>query len=153
MKTHAIRFALALCTLAIVPVASANDASCKFIHADMTEVRFTTGCDAGEPSCFLGEVSGNHGFRGTTHFRANSFGTPPSSAPEFTPYGGGFRYELRDGTLNVREAGLTGAGRVIAHHTIVDGTGAWAGATGNLYVFGTTGAVVTTEVQGTICTP
>ena len=119
--THAIRFAVALCTLAIAPTAFAD--SCKDIHADMTEIRVTTGCDAGEPSCFLGEVDGNHGFRGTTHFRANSGGTPASGSPEWSPYAGSFRYELRDGTLTMVEAGLTGKGQVLAHHEVVSGTG------------------------------
>lgn len=150
--THAIRFAVALCTLAIAPTAFA-DGQCKDIHADMTEIRVTTGCDAGEPSCFLGEVDGNHGFRGTTHFRANSGGTPASGSPEWSPYAGNFRYELRDGTINMVEAGLTGKGQVMAHHEVVSGTGRYAGATGNLFVVGTTGAVVATEITGTICTP
>lgn len=149
---HTIRIAMALCTFAIAPVALANDPVCKAIHADMTEVRFTTGCDAGEPSCFLGEVQGNHGFIGTTHFRATSVGVAPVDGAEFTPYAGGFRYELQDGDLFIREAGLTGAGRVTAHHTITGGTGAYVGAIGTLYVFGTTGPVVTTEVVGTLCT-
>ena len=151
--THATRIAMALCTLAIAPLAFAgNGPDCKAIHADMTEVRFTSGCDAGEPSCFLGEVQGNHGFSGTTHFRATNGGTPAPDAPQFSPYAGNFRYELRDGNLIAKEAGLTGAGRVTAMHTITGGTGAYEGATGFLYVFGTTGAVVTTEVTGTVCT-
>lgn len=149
--THAIRFAVALCTLAIAPTAFADN-KCKDIHAEMTEIRVTTGCDAGEPSCFLGEVDGNHGFRGTTHFRANSGGTPASGSPEWSPYAGAFRYELRDGTLTMVEAGLTGKGQVLAHHEVVSGTGRYEGATGNLFVFGTTGAVVTTQITGTICT-
>ena len=153
--THAIRFAVALCTLAIAPTALAghhDQDKCKSIRADMTEIRVTTGCDAGEPSSFLGEFDGNHGFRGTSHFRADSAGTAASTSPEWTPYSGPFRYELRDGTLLMREAGITGTGRVIAHHAIVQGTGKYAGATGELFVFGTTGAVVTTEITGTICT-
>lgn len=149
--THAIRFAVALCTLAIAPTAFADN-KCKDIHADMTEVRVTTGCDPGEPSCFLGEVDGNHGFRGTAHFRADSVGTPASGSPNWTPYSGPFRYELRDGTLLMREAGIVGEGQVLAHHSVVSGTGRYEGATGNLFVFGTTGAAVVTEVTGTICT-
>ena len=150
--THAIRFTVALCTLAIAPAAFASE-QCKSIHADMTEVRVTTGCDAGEPSCFLGEVDGNHGFRGTSHFRADSSGTAAPTSPQWTPYSGAFRYELRDGTLLMREAGITGTGRVIAHHAVVSGTGSYEGATGELFVFGTTGPVVTTEITGTLCTP
>jgi hypothetical protein len=152
--THATRFAMALCALAITPVALAdNGPNCKAIHADMSEVRFTTGCDAGEPSCFLGEVAGNHGFRGTTHFRADSGGTAPPTSPGSSPYSGLFRYELRDGNLVMRETGITvPGGIVIAHHRVVEGTGQYVGATGDLYVFGTTGPVVNTEVSGTICT-
>ncbi|WP_036167848.1 hypothetical protein [Noviluteimonas dokdonensis] len=150
--THATRLAMALCTLALAPAALAGNDKCKDIHADMTEIRVTTGCDAGEPSCFLGEVDGNHGFRGTTHFRANSGGTPASGSPEWSPYAGSFRYELRDGTLTMVEAGLTGKGQVLAHHEVVSGTGRYENATGNLFVFGTTGPVVTTQITGTICT-
>ena len=69
---------LAFC-LAFAPVVHAGE--CKSIHADLFELRSTTGCDAGETACFLGEVDGNHGLRGTTHFSADAVGNRYWNAP------------------------------------------------------------------------
>ena len=75
-----VRSLLACAFLASLVSGTAYAGQCKSIHADLVEMRVTEGCNAGEPSCFLGVVDGNHGLRGTTHFRSDSFlGSIPTS--------------------------------------------------------------------------
>jgi hypothetical protein len=59
--------------------AQATDPTCKSIHADLVENRSTTACKPGHAVCFLGDVDGNHGLRGTTYFRADSSAAGPST--------------------------------------------------------------------------
>ena len=66
---------LALLALSVVPV---HAEECKPVHADLVEVFSTEGCNPVLSYCYLGVVDGNHGLRGTTHFRGNSSGTAPS---------------------------------------------------------------------------
>ena len=63
---------------------------CKHIHADLVEVGATEGCNPGLASCFLGEVAGNHGLDGTTHFHSDTAAAGPSTSPGFISYGGAF---------------------------------------------------------------
>ena len=127
---------------------------CKPIHADLVEVYSTEGCNPGLSYCYLGVVEGNHGLRGTTHFRGDSSGTPPATAPDTTPYAGPFEYRTRTGNLLMREAGIVPPGAVTAHQRIVEGTGEFAGATGYFFVSGTRGGgVFTTKVTGELCLP
>jgi hypothetical protein len=121
----------------------------------------TTGCRPGHSFCFLGEVAGNHGVRGTTYFKGDSRGTSPSTSPDFVPYSGPFEYILETGTLVTRETGVSNptvgnpdSGAVTAFQRIVEATGEWAGATGYFFVsgFNRDGRVETT-VSGEICFP
>ena len=64
--------------------------SCKAIHADLVEAQSTTSCKPGHPVCFLGEVDGNHGLRGTTYFRGEQGALFPPAAPTFRSYVGTF---------------------------------------------------------------
>jgi hypothetical protein len=148
------RSLLACASVAVFAAGVAQAGECKSIHADLVELRVTEGCNAGEPSCFLGVVDGNHGLRGTTHFRADGFlGSIPTS-PGSTPYSGPFEYRLGTGTLLMRETGVTVPGVVTAHHRIVEGTGEFAGATGDFFVSGTReGTLITTNITGTLCLP
>jgi hypothetical protein len=140
----------AVFALAALP-AYADD-SCKSVQAELVEMGVTAGCDAGEPSCFLGVVDGNHGFMGTTHFRSDSIGTAAPTSPGSLPYSGLFQYRLRDGTITVRETGVTVPGVVTAHHRILEGTGEFAGATGDLFVSGyRANGIITTQIFGTVC--
>jgi len=132
----------------------AHAGECKPIHADLVEVYSTEGCNPGLSFCYLGVVDGNHGLRGTTHFRGNSAGTAPSGAPDAVPYAGPFEYRTPTGNLLMREAGIVPPGVVTAHQKIVEGTGEFAGATGYFFVSGTrAGGVITTNVDGEICMP
>lgn len=130
---------------------------CKSVHADLVEVSSTVACNPGLTSCFLGEVDGNHGLRGTTHFAADSARAGPATSPSFISYSGPFEYRTDSGTLTMRETGVTTNGPdgvVTAYQEIVQGTGLYAGASGHLFVSGHKGGgMITTFVKGEICYP
>jgi len=148
-----LRSMLLVLPLALVAL-SAQATECKSIHADMLEMRVTEGCDAGETFCFLGAVDGNHGIRGTTHFKADAVGATLPTSPGSLPYSGPFQYRLPTGTISMRETGMNVPNMVVAHQHIVEGTGEYAGATGDFIVYGTrVPGIVTTQVTGTLCLP
>lgn len=147
---------------AIAPLAGAQESrNCKAIHASMLEQRVTVGCKPGHAFCFLGEVTGNHGLRGTTYFKGDGSGSRPTTSPDFLPYSGVFEYNLSGGTLVMRETGVTNtstgkpeSGAVTAFQSITDATGELAGATGYLFVSGfSRNGTVETTVSGEICFP
>ncbi len=136
--------------------------SCKAMHASMVEIRSTEGCDPGLAFCFLGEVSGNHERRGTTHFKGDSGAAGPATGtPGFVSYSGPFQYRTASGTLDMRETGVTNtraglpqSGIVTAYQQVVGGTGDYEGATGYLFVSGrNVSNVIETDVAGELCMP
>jgi hypothetical protein len=153
----------AICaSLAVIPGAELGAGkpgagpSCKPVHARMTESRSTTECQPGHTACFLGEVDGNHGLRGTTYFHADSAGTPPPTSTAFTPYSGVFEYTTSRGVITTRETGVSSGteGHVTAFQRITSATGEYAGLTGFFYVHGTLGGgQVETTVSGELCQP
>ena len=150
-----VSLALAVGLLASGAQAGARS-SCKPVHAEMVEARSTTECRPGHSTCFLGQVDGNHGLRGSTYFRADSVGTPPPASPAFTPYAGIFEYSTSRGVITVRETGISSGseGVVTAFQRITSATGEFAGTTGFFYVRGTVGGGrVVTSVTGEICEP
>ena len=163
MKGSIKRFGMVLLMIgAIAPFAGAQESrNCKAIHASMLEQRVTAGCKPGHAFCFLGEVTGNHGLRGTTYFKGDGSGSRPTTSPDFLPYSGDFEYNLSGGTLIMRETGVTNtavgkpeSGAVTAFQQITDGTGELAGATGYLFVSGfSRNGTVETTVSGEICFP
>ncbi|MGH9160527.1 MAG: hypothetical protein ACRD2X_11165 [Vicinamibacteraceae bacterium] len=134
--------------------------TCKAIHAVMLEEQ-TTACKPEHDSCFVGEVAGNHGLRGTTYFRADGGGSPPTTSPDFSPYSGEFEYHTSRGTLIMRETGIVNttqgnleSGAVTAFQKIVDATGDWEGTTGYFFVNGfSREGHVETRVSGQVCPP
>lgn len=148
---------LTLAIASLCAVATAHAGNCKKIHADLDEIQSTTGCNAGLASCFLGEVDGNHGLRGTTHFAADSARVGPATSPTFVSYSGPFEYRTGRGTITVRETGVTTSGPegvVTAYQQIVSGTGDFEGATGHFFVSGhKTGGTIDTFVNGEVCHP
>src|SRR5829696_6281262 len=132
--------------LAVVPGVAQETStalSCKPVHADLIENRVTVGCKPDHPFCFLGEVDGNHGLRGTTYFKGDVSAAFPSTAPTFRSYVGTFEYITDHGTLTMREMGMTDpptsnpeSGAVTAYQKIVGATGDFTGATGYLFVSG-----------------
>jgi hypothetical protein len=131
-------------------------ADCKAVHADLIENAATTECRPPHTSCFLGEVDGNHGLRGTTYFKGDSAGSPPATSPEFRAYSGVFEYTTPRGTLIARESGAVSSiqGVVTAYQKITDATGEFAGVTGHFFVNGFMGGGrVVTQVTGQLCYP
>ena len=158
-------FCLALIVASGLTAATAVQASadpvCKAVHADLVENR-SDSCKPGDTApCFLGEVDGNHGLRGTTYFKGEASALFPSGAPTFRSYVGNFEYTTATGTLTMREMGLSepslnttpSGGVVNAFQRVVSGTGEFEGASGYLFVsgFNRAGHILTT-VHGTICT-
>lgn len=143
-----------LAAAAITPVQARQ---CKKIRADLVEVSATEGCNTGLASCFLGEVDGNHGLRGTTHFAADSARLGPATSPSFISYSGPFEYRTAGGTLTMRETGVTTSGTsgvVTAYQEIVGATGEFEGASGHFFVSGEKGGgLITTIVMGEVCYP
>ena len=141
--------------------AQASASNCKAIHASMIERRQTTGCKPGHTSCFIGEVTGNHGLRGATYFRGDSSGTRPPTSPDFSPYSGVFEYQLEGGTLVMRETGVSNttqgnldSGAITAFQKVIEATGDLAGTTGYVFVNGfNRGGLVETMVTGELCRP
>ena len=137
------------------------NADCKSVHAVMVEQRVTVGCKPEHSFCFVGEVAGDHGVRGTTYFRADGIGSRPTTSPDFLPYSGPFEYTFDAGMLIMRETGLSNStqgnldsGAITAFQKIVQGTGALAGATGYFFVNGfNRGGKIETTVTGEICFP
>ena len=153
---------LAAGAAAAAVAAQAVQSNCKSIHADLVEDRSTTACKPGHAVCFLGNVDGNQGLRGTTYFRADSSAPGPSTGtPGFISYSGAFEYTTDRGTLVMRETGVSNqsqgtpdSGAVTAYQKIVDATGELVGSTGHFFVsgFSISGHVVT-QVTGEICFP
>lgn len=135
---------------------------CKQVHGDLVEDRATVGCKPGHPDCFLGEVDGNRGFRGTTYFRADvPVAAGPRTSPGFISYSGLFDYILERGTITARETGVfdvtTGrpsSGALTAYHQVIDATGEYAGASGYFFVSGfNRNNHVVTQIVGQLCLP
>lgn len=151
---------LGLLTLVVAPAQAGHGHDhdrCKTIHADLTEISATEGCNPGLASCFLGEVDGNHGLRGTTHFAADSARVGPATSPEFISYSGPFEYRTARGNITMRETGVTTSGPVpgvvTAYQKIVSGTGVYEGATGYFFVSGEKdgAGLIDTFINGEIC--
>jgi hypothetical protein len=140
---------------------AASGQTCKAVHAVMTETRVSVGCKPGHDFCFIGEVAGNHGLRGTTYFKGDSGGSRPPTSPDFAPYSGVFEYHTTGGTLVMRETGVSNtsqgkpeSGAVTAFQSVVDATGELAGTTGYFFVSGfNRSGSVETMVTGEICFP
>lgn len=134
---------------------------CKQVQGELIEDRATEGCKPGHADCFLGEVDGNRGFRGTTYFRADSAAAGPRTSPWFISYSGAFEYVLERGTIAARETGVfdptvgrPSSGALTAYQQIVDATGEYAGASGYFFVSGfNRDNHIVTRLFGQICFP
>lgn len=134
---------------------------CKPVHAEMIEDRVTVGCKPEHSFCFIGEITGNHGLRGTTYFKGDGSGSRPTTSPDFRPYSGVFEYHTRRGTLIARETGVSNttqgnpdSGAVTAFQKIIDATGDLSGTTGYFFVSGfNVNGHIETSVTGEICVP
>lgn len=155
MKTS-LRFVTPLLMLILASPAFAGD--CKKIHGLIVDVQVTAGCTSPNGFCAEGTVEGNHGFNGTTYFRMDGAVRGPATAPGSIATSGILTYTTDDGTLTVRESGLSGVietpevGYFPAIQKVLEGTGDYAGATGHLWVLGQRiGSEFVSEVRGELC--
>lgn len=119
-----------------------RDGGCKKIHGQIVDVKVTEGCTSPNKFCAEGTVEGNHGFNGTTYFRMDGAVLGPAVLPGSIATSGVLVYTTDQGTLTVRESGLSGLsesgqGYFTAFQQVLEGTGDYAGATGHLWVAGT----------------
>lgn len=156
-NARGMKVTVALASASLLTFASlAWAGECKEIHAELVEHRSTTDCVAPATVCFHGEVEGNHGLRGTTYFSSDSARVGPSTSPDWISYSGLFEYTLEQGTLSMRETGVTNPGAVTAYQEVLGGTGRFEGATGYLFVSGFKSEdhqTITTQIFGEICRP
>jgi hypothetical protein len=133
---------------------------CRKIRGHLVEDVNTTACTPPATRCFFGVLTG-HGIEATTYFAADSSATGPSTSPGWVSYSGEFTYTTDDGTLLMRETGVShprqgdpDSGGVSAFQHVLSGTGRYEGATGHLIVGGfNIAGHVETDVVGEICRP
>lgn len=149
---------LLLATIAATAGPALADESCKKIHATIVDTQVTEGCTSPNRFCAAGVVEGNHGLNGTTYFRMDGAVRGPATAPGSIATSGVLVYTAADGTLTVRESGLSGLmespaeGFFTAFQEVLEGTGEYAGATGHLWVAGhRTGSLFEARVTGVLC--
>ena len=153
MKSVMMTMALAGCLAQAVSA----DPSCKPIHAVQRDVLVTENCPSPIGFCAAGTITGNHGLRGTSFYSSRGFHPVPGEAPTRQVVVGTSTYTTDDGAIVVEDLSVfdTARGTFAGVAPIVEGTGRFAGATGDLL---TTGRVLPdgsliTDVTGEICLP
>lgn len=155
-RTRIALFALALAPLAL-GATPAEAAQCKKVHSHLfLEASTAPGCTSPIGLCAGATVVGS--LRATTEFVGTSFqqtiDTPTSAVVLLT---GDNTFHTAEGDFYTKDAivlSTVGAGEFAEVDTVVGGTGAWAGATGNLTATGTfANGVGEGIIQGEICVP
>jgi hypothetical protein len=108
------------------------------ITGTQEDALFTDGCTSPVGFCARGTFKGNHGFKGTSAFSALAFDPIPNDPLGRLAVPGNSTYTTSDGQITVSDASVfdvergtfAGVGR------IVEGTGKFAGATGNVFTYG-----------------
>lgn len=137
-----------------------DDMRCKRVEGRLTSVSVTQDCTNAN-GCFAGVITGDRSIRGT--FRAVAFGFAPSVGlpglePESTlSFAGERTIETAQGTLRLRLTGVFDTARreFSELERVTDGTGRFEGATGTLWLAGTSNADATAFealVTGQLCT-
>lgn len=114
---------------------------CKKIHGTIVDVQVTEGCTSPNRFCAAGTVTANHGLNGTTYFTMDGAVRGPAVLPGSVATSGILVYTTDNGTLTVRESGLSGLSEsgqsyFTAFQQVLEGTGEYEGATGHLWVLG-----------------
>ena len=158
MKTStriALGLSLSACSIGL---AHASDINCHQVRAEIVDKSDPMNCVSPYNFCASGTVKGNIDLNGTTYFVLDGVGRRPDSAPGWSVTTGLLVYTTDDGTLTVRETGvskLTGSpsnGILTSMQEIVSGTGRFEGATGSLYNNATdVNGVFYSTIQGTLC--
>ena len=158
MKTHGTTSrALAACLwIAIATPVAFADPQCKPIIAVQRDVLITESCPSPIGFCAGGTITGNHGLRGTTFFSAVSFDPIASDALGRQVVPGVSTFTTDSGVITISDVSVfdVARGTFAGVGRIVQGTGSFAGATGNIFTTGRVGPDGTsfvTDTTGEIC--
>jgi hypothetical protein len=135
----------------------AAQSECKSFFAEEHSALITTGCNSPVGFCAGGTFKGNHGFRGTSFFSAISFDPILNDPQGRQVVPGVSTYTADDGSITISDVSVfdvargtfSGVGR------IVQGTGRFAGATGDVFTAGrllADGSFIN-ELNADICVP
>lgn len=122
-------------------------------------MQVTAGCPSPNGFCAEGTVDGNRGFNGATRFVMDGAVRGPASAPTTLASSGLLTYTFGNGSLVVRESGLSGLAvggdsYFTAFQQVQSGSGRYAGASGYFYVLGQAlSDHFSAEIQGELCMP
>jgi hypothetical protein len=160
MKPQVIKSkVVAMCLLIMIaaPVALANT-RCRTIVAVQHDRLTTDGCTSPIGFCAEGTFRGSHGFRGNFFFSAISFDPVVSDSVGRLAVPGVSTYTTDDGRLTISDVSVfdTTRGTFAGVGRITEGTGRFAGATGDIFTTGRVsadGLSFTTLMTGEVCTP
>jgi hypothetical protein len=168
MKIQTMRSkVLAFCLLfaMMTPVAFAHrgsktegtESGCISIFATEQSALITNGCNSPVGFCAGGTFNGNHGFKGTSFFSAISFEAIPNDALGRQVVPGVSTYTTDEGAITISDVSVFDAARgtFSGIGRIVQGTGRFAGATGDIFTSGRLlpdGSFIN-ELRGDICLP
>ena len=129
---------------------------CKTIFAVQNDRLITEGCTSPIGFCAGGTFNGNHGFRGNFFFGALSFDPILSDSLGRLVVPGISTYTTEDGKLTISDVSVfdTTRGIFAGVGRITEGTGRFAGATGEIFTTGRVspdGLTFTTDMTGDIC--
>ena len=133
------------------------DPNCKPIHAVQRDVLITENCPSPIGFCAAGTITGNHGLRGTTFYSSRGFHPVPGEEPTRQVVVGTSTFTTDDGVIIVEDLSVfdTVRGTFAGVAPITEGTGRFAGATGDILTVGRVlpdGSLIT-DVTGEICLP
>jgi hypothetical protein len=160
MKTQITKSKVLTICLLIVMAAPAAFAGpqCKTIFAVQHDRLVTEGCTSPIGFCAGGTFKGTQVFRGNFFFSALSFDPIPSDPLGRLVVPGVSTYTTDDGALTISDVSVfdTTRGTFAGVGRITEGTGSFAGATGDIFTTGRVSPDVlsfTTEMTGEICVP
>src|SRR6185436_13949533 len=111
---------------------------CKTIVAEQNDHLITYGCTSPIGFCAAGTLRGHHGFRGNFFFSALSFDPIVSDTLGRLVVPGVSTYTTNDGRLTISDVSVfdTPRGTFAGVGRITEGTGRFAGATGDVFTTG-----------------
>ncbi len=147
--------AMFLLIMIAAPAAYANS-QCRTIVAVQHDRLTTDGCTSPIGFCAAGTFRGNHGFRGNFFFSALSFDPIVSDALGRLVVPGVSTYTTDDGRLTISDVSVfdTPRGTFAGVGRITEGTGRFAGATGDVFTTGNVssdGLSFTTLMTAEVC--
>jgi hypothetical protein len=115
-----------------------NAESDTVITGTQQTVLVSDGCTSPVGFCTQGTFKGKHGFKGTCAFSALAFDPIPSDPLGRLAVPGTSTYATNDGQITVSEASVfdIAQGTFAGVGRIIEGTGEFAGATGDVFTYG-----------------